>query len=194
MRNFSINQTTTEQAMTLSNPTQMTDVLSVHSSNQKGNQQHNKKKGRNNRRGGNKKENQNNDKNKHVAREDKNPERKVKFPCKLCGGYHITYLCICIDEASKFIVEIPAVLTDPLPHNQNMASRNMNIGSNSGGHQNPLNAEGGHGCINMMFAANIVTHKNMVHHNPTWVNMLHLSRNICILTSLKIYLVYLRES
>ena len=38
MRNFLINQYTTRQATALSNPTQMTDVLSVHSLDQKGNQ------------------------------------------------------------------------------------------------------------------------------------------------------------
>ena len=64
MRNFSINQSVIRQAMNFSHPTQSGDVLSVHSSDQMGNQQpkRKKKKGINNRRGGNSKENQNDDK------------------------------------------------------------------------------------------------------------------------------------
>ena len=56
---LSINQSTSGQAMASSQPTQMTSVLSVQSSNQKGNQQprRNKKKGKNNCKGGNMNEN-----------------------------------------------------------------------------------------------------------------------------------------
>ena len=63
---FSINQYTSGQAMALSQPSQMTSVLFVQLSDQKGNQQprRNRKKGKNNRKGGNKNENaNNNDKN-----------------------------------------------------------------------------------------------------------------------------------
>ena len=66
--------------------------------NKKGNQQpeRNKKKGKNNHKGGNRNENaNNNDKNAHDASGDKQAKRKVKFPCKLCKEYHITYLCPC---------------------------------------------------------------------------------------------------
>ena len=54
-----INQSTSGQATTSSQPTQMVNVLSMQSSDQKGNQQlgRNRKKGKNNRKGGNKKEN-----------------------------------------------------------------------------------------------------------------------------------------
>ena len=67
-------------------PTQMVSVLSMQSSNQKGNQQpgRNKKKGKNNCKGGNRNENANNDKNAHNAGGDKLVKHKVKFPCKLC--------------------------------------------------------------------------------------------------------------
>ena len=68
---FSINQSNSGQAMALSQPTQMMSVLSVQSSDQKGNQKlgWNRKKGKNNnRKGGNKNENAtNNEKNgKHA--------------------------------------------------------------------------------------------------------------------------------
>ena len=66
-------------------------------------------------------------------------------------------MCPHIDEASKFITKILAVLTDPLPHNQNMDLRNIDAENTYGGHQNPLNVEGVHGSINMMSATNTVT-------------------------------------
>ena len=86
--------------MSLSNPTQSADVHLVHSSDQKGNQQHvlNKKKGRNNRRGGNRKDKSNDDKNGSDVGGDNKSKRKVKFPCKLCGGDHLTYLCPHIED------------------------------------------------------------------------------------------------
>ena len=71
---LSINQFTLGQATASSKPTQSENVLSMQSSDQKGNQQpgRNKKKGKNNRQGGNKSENANyNDKNAHNARGDK---------------------------------------------------------------------------------------------------------------------------
>ena len=79
---LSINQSVLGQAMTSSQPTQSVSVLSMQTSNPKGNQQlgRNKKKGKNNRKGGNKNENgNNNDKNTNNARGDKHPKRKVKF-------------------------------------------------------------------------------------------------------------------
>ena len=82
------------QAMNSSHPTQMVEVLSVQSSNQKGNQQpgQNKKKGKNNRNGGNRNENDNNDKNNNNARGDKKPKKKVKFTFNICGDDHLTHL------------------------------------------------------------------------------------------------------
>ena len=46
------------------------------------------------------------------------------------------------------------MLTNPLPHNQNMNSRTRD---QSGGDQDPLEASG-HGCINMVRATKVVTH------------------------------------
>ena len=80
---MSTNQSALGQAMTSSQPTQTVSVLSVQSSDQKGNQQpeRNKKKGKNNCRGGNRNENANtNDKNTCNAGGDKQSKRKVKFP------------------------------------------------------------------------------------------------------------------
>ena len=91
----------------------------MHSSEQKGNKQPriNRIKGRNNKWGGNRKENQNDDKNMDSARGNKKPKWKVKFPCKLCGGHHLSYLFPCIEDASKYIAHILVVLTNPLAHN-----------------------------------------------------------------------------
>ena len=46
------------------------------------------------------------------------------------------------------------MLTNPLPHNQNMNSRTHD---KSGGDQDPPKACSGHGCINMVCAAKVVT-------------------------------------
>ena len=117
-----------------------------------------RKKEKNNHNGGNKNENDNNnDKNTNVGG-DKQSKRKVKFPFKLCKDDHLTHLCPCMEDASRFIEQGPAVLTNPLPNNQNMNLRTIDPGCASGGTQNPLEAASGHGCINMMSAAKVVTH------------------------------------
>ena len=95
----------------------------MQSSDPKGNQQPgwNKKKGKNNRKGGNKNENANyNDKNARNVGGDKQSKRKVKFPCKLCKEDHLTHLFPHMEDASRFIAQVPTVLTNPLPNNQNM--------------------------------------------------------------------------
>ena len=92
--------------MDSSQPTQMASMILVQSLDQKGNQQpgRNKKKSKNNRKGGNRNENANtNDKNTCNAGGDKQPKRKVKFPCKLCKEDHLTYLYPHIDEALIFL-------------------------------------------------------------------------------------------
>ena len=86
----------------------MVSVLSIQSSDQKGNQQpgRNKKKGKKNRKGGNKNGNANsNDKKSRNDGGDKQPKRKVKFPCKLCKEDHLTHLCSQIEESSRLIVQ-----------------------------------------------------------------------------------------
>ena len=80
-------------------------------------------------------------------------KRKVKFPCKLCKDDHLTYLCPRIEEASIFLAQGPAVLTNPLLHNQNMNSKSHD---QSGANQDPPEGSG-RGCINMVRAAKVVT-------------------------------------
>ena len=46
------------------------------------------------------------------------------------------------------------MLTNPLPHNENMNSRNHD---QYGGDQDPPKASNGHGCINMVHATKVVT-------------------------------------
>ena len=62
-----------------------------------------------------------------------------------------------MEDTSRFIAPGPAVLTNPLPHNQNMNSRTHDPHSVSGGDQNPLETSIGHGCINMVHATKVVT-------------------------------------
>ena len=59
-------------------------------------------------------------------------------------------------DASRFIAQGLAVLTNPLPHNQNMNSRTHDPYSTSGGYQDPLEAITDHGCINMVCATKVV--------------------------------------
>ena len=49
------------------------------------------------------------------------------------------------------------MLTNPLPNNQNMTSRTIDPGCPSSGNQNPSKDASGHGCINMMSVAKVVT-------------------------------------
>ena len=50
------------------------------------------------------------------------------------------------------------MLTNPLPNNQNMNSRTIDPICALSGNQNLSEAARGHGCINMMSAAKVVTH------------------------------------
>ena len=50
------------------------------------------------------------------------------------------------------------MLTNPLPHNQNMNLRTHDPHSASGGDQNLLETSTGHGCINMVCATKVMTH------------------------------------
>ena len=129
------------QATGLSLPTQSVNVLSVQSLNPKGNQQlgRNKKKGKNNNKGGNNNNNGANDKNNNNNNNyggDKKSKQKVKFPCKLCRDDHLTHLCPRMEDASKFIAQGPAMFTNSLPNNQNMNSRNVDLGCAYGGTPN----------------------------------------------------------
>jgi hypothetical protein len=113
-----------------SNPTQLVDVHYVQSStNLNGNQEQggNKKKGRNNNHKGGKnnnkpKENGNNEKLNNNIDEGKKERWKVKFPCKFCTNDHLTHLFPKIAEDARILSLLPAMLTNPFPHNQHLAS------------------------------------------------------------------------
>ena len=62
-----------------------------------------------------------------------------------------------MEDASRFIAQGLAVLTNPLPNNQNMNLRTIDPNFASGGNQNPPEANSGQGCINMMTAAKVLT-------------------------------------
>jgi hypothetical protein len=143
-----------------SKPTQSTDVHSVQSSkNPNGDQQldGNKRKGRNNRKGGKNNNNKpkdkdNNGKHNDNAGEGRKEKRKVKFPCKLCTDDHLTHLCPKLAEAARLLNLPPAVLTNPFPHNQHLASSSSSTGNAPGGSQNPPSQDGDRVCINMVDA------------------------------------------
>jgi hypothetical protein len=140
-----------------SKPTQLVDVHSVQSSkNPNGDQQPdgNKWKGQNNSRGGKNKpkDKNNNGKQNDNAGEGMKEKHKVKFPCKLFTDDHLTHLCPKIVEAVKILNLSPAVLTNPFPHNQHLASSSLNTENASGGGQNPSSQDDDRVCINMVDA------------------------------------------
>jgi hypothetical protein len=126
-----------------SNPTQLVDVHSVQSStNPNGNQQLgvNKKKGHNNCKGGkngNKpKDNNNNDKTGNNDGEGKRERRKMNFPCKIFTDDNLTHLCLRLGEVARLLAQSPAMVMNPFPHNQHLASRSSNVRNAAGGGQN----------------------------------------------------------
>ena len=70
---------------------------------------------------------------------------------------HLTHLCLHMEDASKFIAQDLAVLTNPLPNNQNMNSRTIDPHCALGGDQNPPESNSGHGCVNMVHTTKVVT-------------------------------------
>ena len=70
--------------------------------------------------------------NEHVG-EGQKDKKKVKFPCKLCAGDHLTHLCPKIQDARCLLAQegsssSRAVLTNPFPQGQQLV-----VGAN----QNP---------------------------------------------------------
>ena len=88
---------------------------------------------------------------------DKQPKCKVKFPCKLCKDDHLTHLFPHMEDASKFIRQGLALVTNHLPNNQNMNSRTVDLGCASDGTQNPPEVTLGHSCIIMVKDSKVVT-------------------------------------
>ena len=79
-------------------------------------------------------------KNEHVDEGPKD-KKKVKFPCKLCVGDHLTHLCPKIQDAQRLLAQqgyssSQAVLTNPFPQGKQLVvGANQNIGASSGGTQ-----------------------------------------------------------
>jgi hypothetical protein len=142
-----------------SKPTQSADVHYVQSlKNPNGDQQldENKRKFQNNHKGGknnNKpKDKDNNGKQNDNAREGNKEKCKVKFPCKLCTDDHLTHLCPKLAEVARILNILPAVLTNPFPHNQHLSLISSNAGKVPSGSQNPPSQDCDLVCINMVDA------------------------------------------
>ena len=61
-------------------------------------------------------QNQNKPKPANNADGGKKEKKKVKFPCKLCQGDHLTHPCPLMEQAQKLLqTQPPAVLKDPFP-------------------------------------------------------------------------------
>ena len=76
--------------------------------------------------------------------------QKVKFTCKICIDDNLTHLCPKLVEVARILSLPPAVLTNPFPHNQHMASSSLNVRNVASGIQNPLTQDNDHLCINMV--------------------------------------------
>jgi hypothetical protein len=84
------------------------------------------------------------------AGEGKKESKKVKFPYNLCTNDHLTHLFPKIVEAAKILSLSPAVMTNPFPNNQHMASSSSNGENVVSGIQNPQTQDDEHLCINMV--------------------------------------------
>ena len=122
-------------------PSQSLSINAVQSSEPKRNQQSDgKKKGRNNKKKGKNGKGNANKTNERVG-EGQKEKKKVKFPCKLCAGDHLTHLCPKIQDAQRLLSQqgsssSQAVLTNPFPQGQQLiAGANQNPGASSGGPQ-----------------------------------------------------------
>jgi hypothetical protein len=73
----------------------------------------------------------------------------VKFPYNLCTNDHLTHLFPKIVEAAKILSRPLAVMTNPFPNNQHMASNSLNGENVVSGSQNPLTQNDECLCINM---------------------------------------------
>jgi hypothetical protein len=76
----------------------------------------------------------------------------VKFPCKLCTDDHLTHFCPKLVEVARLLNLPPAVMTNPFPHNQYLASSSSSAVNAPGGSQNPPSQDGDRVCINMVDA------------------------------------------
>lgn len=118
-------------------PSQPSSINIVQTSNPKGNKKFNRKKkgcGKKNQDG------KGNANRPHidVGESKKESKKKVKFPCKLCNGDHLTHLCPNILDAQCLLVQQgssspQAVLTNHSPQGkQLLACDNANTGTPTG--------------------------------------------------------------
>jgi hypothetical protein len=74
----------------------------------------------------------------------------VKLPCNLCTNDHLTHLCPKLEEVARILSLLPVVMTNPFPHNNDMALISSNAGNATSQSQNPLVRDGDRLCINMV--------------------------------------------
>jgi hypothetical protein len=135
LKELSLNQSIGGPSSFLSfTPIQWVDVHFVQSSTKPNcNQQlgGNKKKGRGNNHKGGKNSNKpkNNVNNEKLNNHDgggKKERQKVKFPYNICTHDHLTHLYPKLAEDAWILSPLLVVLTNPLPHNQDMALSSLN--------------------------------------------------------------------
>ena len=94
-----------QAALFTPSPSQPTSINIVQTSNPKGNQQSNgKRKGRGNKKNQEGKGNANKPGN-GAGEGRRESKKKVKFPCKLCNGDHLTHLCPKMQDAQRLLVQ-----------------------------------------------------------------------------------------
>ena len=124
LQNLSLQIASSNQAaLSTPTPSQPTSINVIQASNPKGNQQSDGK-----RKGQGKKKNQEGKGNANklgngAGEGRKESKKKVKFPCKLCNGDHLTHLCPKIQDAQYLLVQqgsssSQAILTNPFPQGQ----------------------------------------------------------------------------
>lgn len=120
---------------------QTSSISVIQSDNPKGNQNSNgKKKGRGKKKNQDGKPDANKSGN-NAGGGINESKKKVKFPCKLCSGDHLTHLCPKIEDAQRLLGQkgtssSQVVLTNPFPQGQQLlAGTSSNPGTYAGGNQ-----------------------------------------------------------
>jgi hypothetical protein len=80
----------------------------------------------------------------------KKENKKVKFPCNICGGDHLTHQCPQMEEAHHLLTQQqPVVLKNPFPQGKNMQA-GSSTANPQGGTQNAPLSDGSMSFINMV--------------------------------------------
>lgn len=136
-------QTASNNQVTSSNPptSQTSSINAIQSDNPKGNQNSNgKKKGRGKKKNQDGKPGANKYGNNSGGGRNES-RKKVKFPCKLCSGDHLTHLCPKIEDSQHLLGQqgtssSQAVLTNPFPQGQQLlVGASPNPGTSAGDNQ-----------------------------------------------------------